>query len=250
MRTLIILKVFLVILHLRLSSSFHNRSLVDEIDTHSKYGLREKGARQGQEIVFIHIPKTAGMTFRFTINKLGQFNAQHTEKCYVHLIEHFHKRRPHEDAFTISFFRSPRSHVLSQFLECKYDNWGKRVTEGTSFPNKAKDKHDFAKWIDHFYNSWNGEDDHKLRNIDLECYHCYHPYNMQCRAMSNDCFSLHYLETSQSIRGMQTEAKNNMYKLTVVGTRWFISFLFISLLPFYHLYIPLTNDATSGTNPN
>ena len=164
------------------------------------------------------------MTFRFTINNGGQFGTEHTEKCYVELYKAYKDRKPNKEPFIMSFFRAPRAHVYSQFLECKHDNWGKRVTKGSDFPRQHGDPEDFATWVDHFYDSWNKEvfmrfpiyyyyhyplffitkpqDEPEKRKIELECFHCYHPYNMQSRAMSNECDVLHYLAPSQSPHDM------------------------------------------------
>lgn len=180
------------------------------------YHLTE-GVHKYEEVIFVHIPKTAGMSFRFTINNGGRFGAEHTEKCYVELYKAYKERKPNKEPFTITFFRAPRAHVYSQFLECKHDNWGKRVTRGSKFPRNHEDPDDFADWVDHFYDSWNKEDDPEKRKIELDCFHCYHPYNMQSRAMSNECDVLHYLAPSQSPRDMVHGAKENMHALSFVG---------------------------------
>ena len=36
---------------------------------------------KGDDLIFVHIPKTAGMSFRFTTNDAGDFDTPHTEKC-------------------------------------------------------------------------------------------------------------------------------------------------------------------------
>ena len=180
------------------------------------YGLRKKGVKKHQEIIFVHIPKTAGMSFRFTINNHGKFGAEHTEKCYVELYEKYIKKNDGEP-FSVAFFRSPRAHVLSQFLECKYDNWGKRVTKGTEFPRHASDRKDFEVWVNYFYDSWNKKNENATREIELDSFHCYHPYNLQSRAMSDDCIAQHYLSPTQSTKGMGIIAIENMMSLTCVG---------------------------------
>ena len=52
----------------------------------------------------------------------------------------------------VVFLRSPISHVYSQFLECKYDNWGKSVTRGTNFPrgNSSIPHSGFDVWLSTF----------------------------------------------------------------------------------------------------
>jgi len=121
--------------------------------------------------------------------------------------------------FVATFLRAPRAHVLSEFLECKYDNWGKRVTEDTSFPRGHSDEDDFAKWVNHFYDSWNKEDDSSKREITTESYHCYHPYNLQARQLSDNCRTSHYLEPgeAQSITDMKSNAVRNLNTARFVG---------------------------------
>jgi len=163
---------------------------------------------------------TAGMSFRFTINDRGDFGCEHTEKCYTELVDAYETRHPHDGhPFVSTFLRAPRAHVYSQFLECKYDNWGKRVTKGTEFPRSKYDHSDFSHWVSHFYNSWNKEDDSSARVMTEEAYHCYHPYNMQCRALSDNCNTVHYLEPgeAQSVEDMEVNAKNNMLDASFVG---------------------------------
>jgi len=90
-------------------------------------------------------------------------------------------------------FRSPRAHVFSQFLECKYDWWGKIVTNNTEFPRDGDDVLGFSQWIQHFQV---GPDDESARCVcdvshwkTCDCmraadYNCYNPHNMQTRALT------------------------------------------------------------------
>ena len=169
------------------------------------------------DIIFVHIPKTAGMSFRFLINKEGDFDVDHTELCFKALYRDYKQQKPKEVPFSSTFFRAPRAHVLSQFLECKYDTWGKKMTVGTGFPRSNSDSSDFEEWVDHFYDSWNKKDDSKSRKINLDCFHCYHPYNMQIRAMSDECVKVHYLDKSQNPFDTIEESIHNMNSLTFVG---------------------------------
>ena len=72
------------------------------------------------------------------------------------------------------------------------------MTKGTSFPRGHSDKEDFANWVNHFYDSWNKEDDEAKREMTLESYHCYHPYNLQARQLSDNCKTSHYLEAGKN----------------------------------------------------
>ena len=88
------------------------------LDGHSPLGPHKLD--KGDELIFVHIPKTAGMSFRFTINDKGDFGCEHTEKCYTELVENYETRHPHDGhPFVSTFLRAPRAHVFSQFLECK-----------------------------------------------------------------------------------------------------------------------------------
>jgi len=120
-----------------------------------------------QNFSFIHIPKTAGSSFmRESPNHLPIGSTLHGngEKDACHT-----RRLP-----TVVLLRSPDKHVYSQFLECKYDRWGKRVTDGTSFPrgNMSRPVSGFNDWLQHSVNQ-TGDD-----------YGCYHPRNLQTRYLS------------------------------------------------------------------
>ena len=77
-----------------------------------------------------------------------------------------------EQNFNFGFLRNPRKHVYSQFLECKYDNWGKGRTKDTNFPRNATDPEDMADWVSFFHDDW---------NVTKGCFNTYNPINMQSR---------------------------------------------------------------------
>lgn len=103
----------------------------------------------------------------------------------------------HVQQLHVALFREPRSHVLSQYLECRYDTWGEEVTErydtelraqnkdlaqgGEMFPRSHKEDFykDFDLWVDHFYRL--KEDGTHGPKGDFGCYN---PWNMQVRQMS------------------------------------------------------------------
>ena len=74
--------------------------------------------------------------------------------------------------FMVSILRSPREHVLSQYLECRYDEWGKRTTNGTGFPlNGTNVIAGFKTWLSHFSSpEW---------RPSRGDFNCYNPINMQ-----------------------------------------------------------------------
>lgn len=103
----------------------------------------------------------------------------------------------HVQQLHVALFREPRSHVLSQYLECRYDTWGKEVTErydtefraqnkdlaqsGEMFPRSHKEDFykDFDLWVDHFYRL-KEDGTHGI----IGDFNCYNPWNMQVRQMS------------------------------------------------------------------
>ena len=91
----------------------------------------------------------------------------------------------HEPWFTgqnvtskIVFVREPRAHVLSQFLECKYDAYGSKDPAFLRFAGGKEAKADvyagFEQWLGHFTGQWDQADG------DFDCYN---PLNMQARQL-------------------------------------------------------------------
>ena len=88
----------------------------------------------------------------------------------------------------MAMLRSPRAHVYSQFLQCKHDEWGLRVTNGTGFPRSGLDTDGFARWIQHFRGGrWR-------RDGVIDDFGCYNPHNMQAKPASSDA---HHLRASR-----------------------------------------------------
>ena len=140
-----------------------------------------------------HIPKTGGTSARLKLNSLGEWNIEHTECCF--------KSIPPQRA-VVSFIRRPRDQVYSQYLECRYDIWGKSVTKNTAFPRSSSDENDFAIWLQHFEKS-------KYN------FNCYHPYNMQTRSFLPTCLDSHsYVAMDKSLAAA---AIDNMLSMTAVG---------------------------------
>ena len=81
---------------------------------------------------------------------------------------------------TVVFLRDPYRHVLSQYMECKYDTWGQQVTRGTGFPGTHKMEEvlgGFEEWVRHFVKG-------KAILGGRGAYNCYNPWNMQARYLS------------------------------------------------------------------
>jgi len=79
------------------------------------------------------------------------------------------------------FLRHPLQHVYSQFLECKYDGWGRKVTRNTTFPHGdlAKPADGLREWIAHFL-----AQPQKRKASFVNDFRCYNPWNMQARYMA------------------------------------------------------------------
>ena len=75
------------------------------------------------------------------------------EKCFAQL------RR--DNAYHITMLRSPRAHVLSQYLECCFDQWGRETTANTGIACETDggqfSSHAFASWVSHFADEWTTE---------------------------------------------------------------------------------------------
>jgi len=123
---------------------------------------REPGKRAYFDI---HIPKTAGCSFSKDLRwVLAPGEGYHSkESC-------FYTSKPMEAGDgIIAFLRNPVMHVYSQFLECKYDKWGKQIVPEEDLPILEN----VTTWLRHFEG---GAVKYNLR--------CYHPYNMQARALT------------------------------------------------------------------
>eukprot|EP00039_Didymoeca_costata_P030474 m.29780 g.29780 ORF g.29780 m.29780 type:complete len:397 (+) comp8134_c0_seq1:214-1404(+) len=113
---------------------------------------------------------------------------------------------------TGAFFRFPRAHVFSQYLECKYDNWGQKVTHNTKFPRTGTDEQGFSKWIDHFLNmKWS-------KALPASQFNCYNPINMQARYVEDDrkFLQTHYLDSGPLVFNL-TYAKDVINSISFVG---------------------------------
>lgn len=146
----------------------------------------------------MHIPKTAGSSFREEVNAnhaFPSYNMPHTEFCHQYMRSHYGNA---SQSYLVSFFRTPRSHVYSQYLECKYDPLFIRRTKDYNFPRPKSHVKGFKVWINHFYSSWNQVMDERL-NITHDHFNCYHPYNMQTRYLAQTCpRSAHNIEDNMT----------------------------------------------------
>lgn len=148
-------------------------------------------------IRFAHIPKTSGYSL-YTEFHPTRYNMSKSESClpYWYLEDN--------NVLNGAIFREPVSHVFSQYKECRFDTWGKKVTANTDFPRSNDVSTDFEKWLLHF------------TKPTLYDFNCYHPFNMQTRySICNTSDGHHdlYNWPSDPIK----LAKKNIDKLQWVG---------------------------------
>ena len=117
----------------------------------------------------------------------------------------------------VVFLRDPMSHVLSQFLECKYDSWGRKVTNHTGFPG-YDDLNDplegFDEWVRHF-------DQLKTNGTKVgynSTYRCYDPHNMQSRYFATQQRSSPHNANNMADRWPNIDiARKRLDRVQVVG---------------------------------
>jgi len=174
-----------------------------------------------KEFRLIHIPKTAGTSLGKDVK-----NDAFVESLNLRVLNWEWCFPPHrkDDAFHLMMLRSPRAHVMSQFLECKYDWWGKAVTQNTAFPHSLDDDLGFAVWLDHFWPP-RAYDCDCADMADCDClreddFNCYNPHNMQSRSLTcsgTGPYNSHHVAQDTGIVPSAQEAVANLGKIEWVG---------------------------------
>jgi len=125
----------------------------------------------------VHCPKTAGSSFReFMRSILPEGDGLvASEICHAEMVATAARRY-------VTFFREPRAHVYSQYLECTEDGWGKEILKTNTANGISNDIFgDVSTWLAHFSADKNTTFDGG----------CYNPVNMQSRTL--ECSSnLHH----------------------------------------------------------
>jgi len=153
----------------------HRRSLQDGKLWIGKVPKSASAADLPKSYLFIHIPKSAGSSFlqdSVSHMPMGAQMRGNGEKA-------FDNTHPKHGQVLVVFLRNPLKQVLSQFLECKYDDWGKWVTKNTLFPRDMSGVYaGFDAWVAHFL---------EMRGAvpggggAAYSYGCFCPWNMQTR---------------------------------------------------------------------
>lgn len=195
-------------------------------------------------VLHMHIPKCAGASLHRELAwKCKDYKIFSNEVCHDYL-QREEKNMIEKFNFTKNIYttmiRDPISHVYSQYLECKYDGWGKTVTRNTSFPRNYSDIEGFDLWLDHFDETW---------DIKKGFFNCYIPFNAQTRAFTCTGGNNHYLlYNSKFINYKITDplypdidiAMNNSIKFHVIGV---VEYYDASICLFlYNLYNKLNEE--------
>tara|TARA_B110001452_G_scaffold265562_1_gene270459 strand:+ start:1155 stop:2159 length:1005 start_codon:yes stop_codon:yes gene_type:complete len=134
-----------------------------------------------------HISKAGGSSVNLIMASEKQ-TIYAPEECARKLFDHSwcQLARPRSEAVYLVMLRSPRAHVLSQYMECAYSKWGMGVVskspEYRAFPRHSKGQPSgaqlashFDQWVRHFSPAWTPEQG----NFD-----CYTPWDFETRYLS------------------------------------------------------------------
>jgi hypothetical protein len=165
-----------------------------------------KNSSQAPEVRLTHIPKTAGITLDREVRALNYTlrskDAWDNEQCYPVW--------RHPTAVNMVMLRSPRDHVVSMFLECRYHH-GLRVGLGGNpyFQAKIAPHNDTEAGLVAWLSTFLAGNPHSLV--------CYDPRNLQTRALScnaRDPGASHRFTRNTSL----IVALRNLHTVDVVGT--------------------------------
>ena len=181
-------------------------------------------------LTFIHIPKTAGISFAKDGRKVLPETLRLVQNHEASVLATQGPR-----GAMVVFLREPRRHVLSQFTMCKYNPWGQRQTNHTTFPrdDMANATAGFGEWVRHFTSAGGGE----ARAPDYDPwsdYDCYNPWNMQTRYMTTSAHPHHLTDAS--------EREPNVTR----AMRVLDEFFFVGITEFYELSLCAFEYAVSG----
>lgn len=134
---------------------------------------------------FIHISKTGGSSWIREFKTLLKDFFPQEEFGIEHSVSYQNSLDPFDFlSYHLVSLRSPRQHVFSLFAECKYDAWGKIMTNGTDFPHSGTtpeaDVRDFRTWLNHFLDTAT----QPKQPVRTGCFGCYRASNYQSNALT------------------------------------------------------------------
>ena len=181
--------------------------------THSEYG-------------FVQIPKCTSASF--------SLDAMHhiPQGSYLKSYPEFDLCASGPPKNAVVFLRDPRHHVYSQFLECKYGDWGKIVTSKSKMTflrdNMEKVSGGFKEWVTHF------------RNGEKDDYNCYNPTNMMTRYLA--C-----IRVSQDDKRSTHHSATTDYRDLEVAKGKLLEAAFVGISDHYNQSVCAFEYVTSGT---
>jgi len=129
------------------------------------------------DVDIMHIPKTGVISLHSDLGSL-KLRVTSDEKCHGH---DWHEDPCLAGVPTVTYLRSPRSHVLSQFLQCSHEarrNTAGHFVEGRPFPEQS------PEIMDNF-DSWLGAFDPSRYGYGAAAdWNCYNPTNMMTRYLA------------------------------------------------------------------
>jgi hypothetical protein len=142
-----------------------------------------------QRFSFIHISKTGGTSWIREFKTLLKDFFPQEDQGVEYSVAYQNSLDPFDFlSYHLISLRSPRLHSWSLFTECKYDVWGKTMTNGTDFPRSGTtpkdDVHDFRIWLNHFLGDDASTSTRQPRRTS-DCFGCYYAANYQTNALTS-----------------------------------------------------------------
>lgn len=174
-----------------------------------------------QELFLLHIPKTGGTSLNAEFKKL-KLRSNKNQSVHVGSGEFCFEQSQMHNRFSFTIMRSPRSHVISQFMHMFTHSHSKNGVHTHGYPHQYDDRSidkELEHWLDHFeYGKW------KLENGSYAD-PSYNPRNLQTRVLANlqrndNCHSEKvFVERTDKELFFKSllDAMENLSKLNLVG---------------------------------
>mmetsp|Transcript_6607 Transcript_6607/g.10450 ORF Transcript_6607/g.10450 Transcript_6607/m.10450 type:complete len:432 (-) Transcript_6607:75-1370(-) len=176
--------------------------------------------QQSKVISFTHISKCGGVSWIRELKRLagikvmpqGEAGPEYGLAYQNELVQEKFGITSEEDIYRLIAFRNPREHLYSQFRHCAYSDFGKGYSP--VFPRSHEDSMvDFETWLTHYWNTASND-----VVLEQAPYHCYHPVNMQTRALVlNHKNPAVMLELPKNFEHDLTQALQNYWQYDFVG---------------------------------